>query len=97
MKINDIKKKTARAMSLPPDCFGGVSSLVLSGGCELMLYGCMSVGEYTSGRIEIIMCDTRVTVCGEALKLRTFFNDRMCITGRKIFGITLGGGCPAEV
>ncbi len=61
-----------------------------------MLYGCRSVGEYSSERIEIIMCDTRVLVCGEQLKLRTFYNDRMCISGRKIYGMTLGGGCPVR-
>ena len=96
MKINDIGKKTAQAMCLPPDCVPGVSSLILSGGCELLLYGCRSVGEYTSERIEIIMCDTKVTVCGRCLKLRTFFGDQMCISGRAIYGVTLGDGCKSS-
>ena len=96
MSIRDIKKKAAQAAGFPPDCVYGVSSLTLSGGCELVLYGCRSVGEYTSREITVIMCDTKVNVRGECLRLRTFFGDRMCITGRIIYCVTLGDGCPSE-
>ncbi|MBQ7499920.1 MAG: YabP/YqfC family sporulation protein [Clostridia bacterium] len=96
MSIRNIRKKAALAAGFPPDCVSGVSSLTLAGGCELVLYGCRSVGEYTSERITVIMCDTRVTVSGECLRLRTFFGDRMCITGRMIYGVALGGKRPPE-
>ncbi len=84
-------KKAARFMQslgFPPDAAAGVSSVTLSGGCEVYVSECLGILRYGDEEILLRVADGKLLVRGRDLTFDSFGNGAVKIKG-KLCGVEL--------
>lgn len=74
-------ERLRRSLDIPADALSGVSQSRLYGDRELEICGCDGLEVYSAERIILLLCDTRMTICGSSLELRSFSGGSIRITG----------------
>ena len=85
MKIRK-RAKFMQGLDLPPDMAGGVSTVMLNGGCEVYINACKKILSYEDEFIKLKLLDSVLVIKGENFVLRSFSNGSVKIKG-KIYGI----------
>ena len=98
MNMNKAQKKEPRkpwsqrlceTLDIPVGTFGRISFIEAVGNRELCVSGCEGLMSYTDERVELALCDGRLTVSGSSLELRSYTGGRVSVSG-VITGIRYG-------
>jgi len=82
-------QRLCEKLDIPVGTVGRISFIEAVGNRELCISGCEGLISYTDKKVILELCDSRLTVTGAGLELRSFSGGRISVSGM-IAGIVYG-------
>ena len=76
-----LRETITKALEMPADTLGGVSSVSLSRRGGALIGGCRSILGYSDSAVTLRLCDGILTVTGKHLTMRSYGGGDMTIDG----------------